>query len=91
MDASLATTWRHPDGGPELDLHASCLVNAETPATHYRTGNELAIDAIAAWRLDARWSVGVAGYAYQQLTGDTGDTGDGAIFGDFKGQAWGTG
>ncbi len=88
LNSSLAATWRHPDGGPELDLRASSLVNAENPATHYRTGDELAIDAIAAWRLDARWSLGVAGYAYQQLTGDSGN---GAIFGDFKGQAWGAG
>ncbi len=88
LNSSLATTWRHPDGGPELDLRASYLVNAENPATHYRTGNELAIDAIAAWRLDTRWSLGVAGYAYQQLTGDSGS---GAVFGDFKGQAWGAG
>ena len=88
LNSSLATTWRHPDGGPELDLRASYIVNAENPATDYRTGDELTVDWIAAWRLDARWSFGLVGYGYQQITGDSGD---GAIFGDFKGQSWGTG
>ena len=88
LNSSLATTWRRPGGGPELDLRASYLVNAENPATEYRTGDELALDGIAAWRFDARWSAGLAGYGYQQLTGDSGA---GAIFGDFKGQSWGAG
>ena len=88
LNSSLATTWRRPGGGPELDLRASYVVNAENPATDYRTGNELALDGIAAWRFDARWSAGLAGYGYQQLTGDSGD---GAVFGDFKGQSWGVG
>ena len=88
LNSSLAATWRHPNGGPELDARASYIVNAENPATDYRTGDELTLDGIAAWRLDARWSVGVAGYGYQQLTGDSGE---GAVLGDFKGQSWGAG
>ncbi len=88
LNSSLAATWRHPKGGPEVDARASYIVNAENPATDYRTGDELTLDAVAAWRLDARWSLGVAGYAYQQLTGDSGA---GAVLGDFKGQSWGAG
>ncbi|MEI6646444.1 MAG: transporter [bacterium] len=88
LNSSLATTWRHPDGGPEVDLRASYLVNAENPATDYRTGDELIIEGIAAWRFDTNWSAGLAGYGYEQITGDSGD---GAIFGDFKGQSFGAG
>lgn len=88
LNSSLAATWRHPNGGPEVDIRASYLVNAENPATDYRTGDELTLDGIVAWRLDARWSVGVAGYVYQQLSGDRGE---GAVLGDFKGQSWGAG
>ena len=88
LSSSLAATWRHPKGGPEVDARASYIVNAENPATDYRTGDELTLDAMAAWRLDARWSLGVAGYAYQQLTGDSGA---GAALGDFKGRSWGAG
>ena len=86
--SSLAATWRHRDGGPEAGLRLSHVVNGENPATDYRTGDELALDAIAAWRLDARWSVGVAGYGYWQLTGDSGE---GAVLGAFKGRSWGAG
>lgn len=88
LNSSLAATWRHPVGGPELDLRAGYIVNAENSATDYRTGDEFALDATAAWRLDQRWAVGLTGYRYEQVTGDSGE---GAVLGDFKSRSAGVG
>ena len=88
LNSSLAATWRHPSGGPELDARLGYIVNSENPDTEYRSGNELALDWTAAWRLDQQWAMGVTGYAYEQLTGDRGD---GAVLGDFKGRSVGAG
>jgi hypothetical protein len=88
LNSSVAATWRHPDGGPELDLRVGYILNAENPATDYRTGDELVADWTAAWRFDTNWSLGLTGYAYEQVTGDSGD---GASLGGFKGRSVGLG
>lgn len=61
--------------------------NFENNDTDYRTGNEVHVDFIAA----KHWgplAVGLGGYAYHQVTGDSGS---GAILGDFKGRAYSLG
>jgi len=88
LNSSVAATWRHPDGGPELDLRVGYIVNAENPATNYRTGDELVADWTAAWRLTTSWAIGLNGYAYEQVARDSGD---GATLGDFKGRSFGAG
>lgn len=80
-DLSLATTWMGPDGW-QSDFAVGLTVNGENPATDYRTGNELHFEAAAAKQIGA-WNLGLAGYYYQQVTGDSGD---GAVLGDFKGR-----
>ena len=57
--------------------------NYENNDTQYRSGNELHADFVAAKHF-GNWGVGIGGYTYKQLTGDSGD---GAVFGDFKGRA----
>ncbi|MGA0617735.1 SphA family protein [Paracoccus sp. KR1-242] len=80
-DLTAAATWLGADGW-QLDGAAGLSVNAENPDTDYRTGNELHLEAAVA-KTTGAWTVGLAGYHYQQITGDSGD---GAVLGDFKGR-----
>ena len=59
------------------------LVRQENNSTNYRTGTESHFElAVQQW-FSKRLSVGLVGYHYQQLTGDSGS---GAVLGDFKGR-----
>lgn len=86
--SSLAATWRHPKGGPEADLRLGYILNGENPETDYRDGDEWVTDWTAAWRVNAAWAFGLTGYFYRQVSGDSGD---GAQLGDFKGRSAGAG
>ncbi len=57
--------------------------NYENEDTDYRSGNELHADFVAAKHF-GNWAVGVGGYVYKQVGGDSGE---GASLGDFKGRA----
>lgn len=80
-DLTLATTYLWT-GGWQGDFAVGLTVNGENPVTDYRTGNELHAEGALA-KAFGGWTVGLGGYHYQQVTGDSGD---GAILGDFKGQ-----
>ncbi|MGO4003379.1 SphA family protein [Pseudomonas fluorescens] len=71
------------DQGYEFSMKTMFGFNFENNATNYRSGNELHADFVAAKHV-GQWAFGVGGYAYQQVSGDSGE---GAIFGDFKGRA----
>ena len=57
-------------------------VNFENPATNYTTGNEFHLEYFIGQHLPKGFALGLAGYYYQQVTGDTGP---GARLGPFKG------
>ncbi len=88
LNSSLAATWRRPVDGPELNLRLGYIVNDENHKTDYESGDELVGDITAAWCFNQRFSLGLTGYAYEQITGDQGA---GALLGDFKGSSWGAG
>lgn len=79
-------TYLNP-AGYEFSMKTMFDYNFENHATDYRSGNELHADFVAA-RHVGPWAFGVGGYAYKQLTGDSGD---GAVLGDFKGRAFALG
>lgn len=87
-DGLLALTWLDEDSGWEASGALGMTVNAENPATDYRTGNEVHFEASVSKTTSSGWSFGLNGYHYQQVTGDSGD---GAILGDFKGRVTGIG
>jgi hypothetical protein len=60
----------------------------DSTATDYRTGNELHVDVMFNQFLSETFALGLQGYYYNQLTGDSGS---GAILGDFKGESYGIG
>lgn len=70
------------DGGWQANAALGLSVNGENPATDYRTGTELHLEGALAKRLGGL-TLGLAGYHYRQLTGDSGA---GAVLGDFKGR-----
>ena len=82
VEPLFAFTYRNPQGY-EFSMKTMFDHNYENNDTQYRSGNELHADFVAAKHF-GNWGVGIGGYTYKQLTGDSGD---GAVFGDFKGRA----
>jgi hypothetical protein len=83
FDASGAVTWLDPAIGFEVSLAAGFTFNAENPDTDYRTGTEFHVEYALMQHFSERFSVGVAGYYYDQITADSGN---GATLGAFEGQ-----
>jgi hypothetical protein len=71
------------DNGIELDGKFMYDFNLENPDTDYKSGQEFHFDYTAGYHVDKSLALGVGGYYYYQTTGDSGD---GAVFGDFKGR-----
>ncbi len=55
--------------------------NFENPDTNYRNGTDAHLDWAASQFLSETFHLGLGGYFYNQLTGDSGD---GATLGDFE-------
>lgn len=77
--------------GREASVYAGADFNTENEDTHYKSGTPFHVDGTLAQHfplLGGLMGVGVSGYWYDQLTGDSGS---GASFGDFKGRTTGVG
>ena len=72
----------------EFDSAIGVTFNAKNPATDYKNGDEFIWDWAVGKKFANGLEVGVAGYAYQQLTGDSGS---GAKLGTFKGSVFAVG
>ncbi len=88
FDTVGAVTWFDPERGTEVSVAPGVMVNTENSDTEYRTGTEFHLDFTANQFLAANFALGVRGYYYQQLSGDSGD---GALLGDFKSDSFGAG
>jgi hypothetical protein len=88
FDTVFAVTNLNMTTGRDFSLVAGYMINTENNDTDYRTGNELHVDAMFNQFLSETFALGVHGYYYQQVTGDSGS---GAILGDFKGESSGIG
>lgn len=82
-DISGAVTWLDPERGLDLSVAAGFTFNGENPKTDYRTGTEFHVEWAVTQFLSKDFSVGIAGYHYEQLTGDGGR---GARLGSYKGR-----
>jgi hypothetical protein len=82
-DVSGAVTWLDPESGWDLSAAAGVTFNGKNPTTNYKTGTEFHVEWAATKYLSKEFSAGLVGYHYQQLTGDSGS---GAVLGDFKGR-----
>ena len=88
FDTVFGVTNLNMTTGRDFSLVAGYMINTENTDTDYRTGNELHVDAIFNQFFSETFALGLHGYYYQQVTGDSGS---GAILGDFEGESSGIG
>jgi len=81
IDAGGGYTYLDQKTGREFSAVIGFTYNWENPDTDYQNGIDSHLDWAASQFLSANWEVGVVGYVYYQLTGDSGS---GAKLGSFK-------
>jgi hypothetical protein len=88
FDTIAAVTWFNEKTGTAVDLAPGIMVNTENNKTDYKTGTEFHLDFAVNQFFSESFAVGIIGYWYQQVSGDSGS---GAVLGDFKSEAFGLG
>jgi hypothetical protein len=88
VDAGGAYTYLDPATGNEFSATAGFTYNFKNPDTQYRNGIDFHFDWGAAHFLTKQLFVGLAGYAYQQITDDSGQN---PILGGFRSRVLGVG
>lgn len=88
IDGGGGYTYFNPATGHEFSAVGGLTYNFENPDTNYKNGVDFHLDMAASQFLTKQFSIGLVGYAYQQLTGDSGS---GARLGDFKSRVFGIG
>jgi hypothetical protein len=83
LDTTAAVTWLDPKIGFEISVAPGFTFNWENPDTDYETGTEFHVEFALLQHFSKRFAAGIAGFHYQQVTGDSGA---GARLGDFKGR-----
>ena len=83
FDTTGAVTWLDPKIGLELSSAVGFTFNGENPDTDYTTGTEFHVEWALVQHFSKTFSLGFAGYHYDQITGDSGA---GATLGDFEGR-----
>lgn len=81
LDAFGALTWLDPAIGIDLSMAMGITFNQTNSATDYKTGDEFHLEWAASKYLTKEFTVGLVGYYYQQLSGDSGS---GARLGAFE-------
>lgn len=81
-------TWFNEPTGTEVSIAPGIMFNTKNDDTDYKTGTEFHLDFTANQFLSQSFSLGIRGYYYQQITGDSGS---GARLGDFKSEAFAIG
>jgi hypothetical protein len=81
IDGGGGYTYLDAQKGHEFSIVGGLTYNFENNDTHYKNGIDSHIDWAASQFLNEQLHVGVVGYFYYQLTGDSGS---GATLGDFK-------
>lgn len=88
VDTGVGYTYLDPSTGREFSIVGGMTYNFENPDTDYKNGIDGHIDWAASQFFNEHVHAGFVGYAYQQLTGDSGE---GAVLGDFKSRVFGIG
>ena len=81
IDVGGGYTYLNQKTGREFSAVVGATYNWENSDTNYKNGIDSHLDWGASQFLSANWEVGIAGYVYYQLTGDSGS---GAKLGSFK-------
>jgi len=88
IDAGGGYTYLDPKAGHELSAVAGFTYNFENPDTDYQNGIDFHLDWAASQFISETTHLGVVGYFYQQVTGDSGS---GAKLGSFESRVAGIG
>ncbi len=88
IDAGGAYTYQNAATGIEFSGIAGFTYNLKNPDTQYRNGIDFHFDWGASYYLTKQLFVGIAGYAYQEITDDTGQN---PILGRFRSRTRGVG
>lgn len=88
VDAGGGYTYLNPKNGHEFSAVTGFTYNFENPHTHYKNGIDWHFDWGASQFLSERVHIGLVGYWYQQITGDSGA---GAKLGSFESRVGGVG
>jgi hypothetical protein len=88
IDSGGAYTYLNPVTGNEFSATAGFTYNFKNPDTQYQSGIDFHFDWGASHFLSKQLYVGVAGYAYQQVTDDFGQN---PILGGFRSRVLGVG
>ncbi len=82
-DLTASLTYLNPQTGFEISVSPGITFNGNNPATQYRSGTEFHIEAAVMQHFSKSFAIGVVGYHYEQISGDSGA---GALLGPFKGR-----
>ena len=88
IDSGGGYTYFNPATGHEFSAVGGFTYNFENPDTDYKNGVDFHADLAASQFLSKQVAIGLVGYAYQQVSGDSGS---GARLGDFKSRVFGIG
>ena len=88
FETDFAMTYLNNESGQDYSIVLGYGYNTENSDTDYQSGDEVHVDYIFNQFLSESWAVGVHGFFYRQVSGDSGD---GAVLGDFKAEASGIG
>jgi hypothetical protein len=84
-DLYVSATWLNPATGLELSGATGITFNGENHATDYKNGTEFHVEAAIDQHFSEAFDLGIIGYYYDQLSGDTG-SGVPAILDGFEGR-----
>jgi hypothetical protein len=88
FDTNFALTYLNPETGRDFSFNLGHIYNTENDDTDYQTGQELHLDVALNQFFSETFAVGLQGFYLKQITGDSGN---GALLGDFKAEAAGIG
>jgi len=88
IDVGGAYTYLNPESGWEFSATAGLTYNFENPHTDYQNGLDSHLDVGVAKFLNEKFYIGGVGYAYQQLTADSGQA---PFLGDNESRVFGVG
>jgi hypothetical protein len=84
FDTVASMTWFNPGSGTDISVAPGIMFNTENNKTNYKTGSEFHVEFVVNQFLTETFSIGLRGYYYDQITGDSGS---GAVLGDFKSES----
>lgn len=88
FETDFAMTYLNQETGQDYSVVLGYGYNTENDDTDYKSGDEWHVDYMFNQFLSESWAIGLHGFYYRQISGDSGD---GALLGDFKAEAAGIG